>query len=134
MSVYRCVCPFLCTYQHGSHWTDTCETWYRRILWKFVNKFRVLLKSNKIYEGGKGNLHEDLSTFCFCGQNKFPTKVLICDTQYFEMLTVTGHHTTCFLIAVRVYERERNVHCLTDTLLILSKFCLFSNWCTSELS
>ena len=33
--------------------------------------------------GGGRTLHEDLSTFCFCVQNKFATKAQLFNTQYF---------------------------------------------------
>ena len=48
--IFICVCVSVClsvrTYQGGSHSTDCGETWYWKLLRKYVAKFRVWLQSD----------------------------------------------------------------------------------------
>ena len=41
------VCPSVLMEQLGSHWTDFDETWYLSFFRKYVEKFKVSLKSGK---------------------------------------------------------------------------------------
>jgi len=47
MAFVMCVCPSVLVEQLGSHWTDLHEIWYLSIFGTSVEKFQVLLKSDK---------------------------------------------------------------------------------------
>lgn len=85
----------------GSHSKNFCEIFYLALLWKTVEKIQFCLNRTNIW----GTLHEDLSKFYCCRQQKDAIKI-------YSNVSCNNAVGTHFCLVTMVKQTRQNLHLL----------------------
>ena len=118
-------------YQRVSYWTDFRENWYRCLLRKSVQKFQILLKSDK----NVGYFTWRLMHVFYFQRRNLATKALLCNNIYCWQWKVTGKYVhdpllclCCNNGSASIQQRHVITHCLSCLVSLAFLYQITMSW------